>query len=112
MALSIDTPPAPSGFTWHTAKNGVGTFLKPDGWYVLEETKGNTNAIFISRENIKKHGKFIIGFSVNRITSYSSDSSIKASEYAKVFIQQNNQEAGSNYKLLKRINPLFNLLVY
>jgi len=88
IAFSIDTPPAPTGFTWYTAKNGVGTFLKPDGWYVLEETKGNTKAIFISRENIKKHGKLVIGFSINRITSYSSSSSIKASEYAKVFIQQ------------------------
>ena len=87
-ALSIDTPPAPAGFSWYTAKNGVGTFLKPDGWFALEETKGNTNAVFISRENIKELGKFVVGFSVNHITSYSNSSSIKASEYAKVFMQK------------------------
>jgi hypothetical protein len=88
LAIPGDRPPAPSGFTWHVADNGVGTFLQPDGWHVLEETKGITNAIFISRENIEQRGKFITGFTVNQITSFSSSSSIKASEYAKLYIQK------------------------
>ncbi|MGB5584318.1 MAG: hypothetical protein WBO93_12080 [Gammaproteobacteria bacterium] len=81
-------PPAPAGFSWHVANNGVGTFLKPDNWHVLEQTKGNTNALFITRENIEKQAKFVIGFTVNQISAYSSNSSIKASQYAKLYIQK------------------------
>jgi len=88
LVNSGDRPPAPPGFSWHVANNGVGTFLTPDGWHVLEETKGNTNAVFISRENIREHGKFTTGFTVNQVTSYSSSSSITASQYAKLYIQK------------------------
>ncbi len=88
LVNSANTPPSPSGFTWYSAQNGVGTFLKPDGWYIHEEGNENTNALFISRENIKENGKFIIGFSVNQISSYSKNSKLKASQYAKVFIQK------------------------
>ena len=88
LAISGDRPAAPSGFSWHVANNGVGTFLKPDGWHVLEETKGSTSAVFISRENIEQHGKFITGFTVNQVTSFASSSPVKASEYAKLYIQK------------------------
>jgi hypothetical protein len=88
LAVADNRPAAPPGFTWHIADNGVGTFLKPDGWHVLEETKGNTNVVFITRENIEKHGKFVTGFTVNQVIAYSSSSSIKASEYAKLYIQK------------------------
>jgi len=87
-AFAEKRPPAPPGFSWYVAKNGVGTFLKPDGWHALEQSKGNTHAIFISRENIKTHGRFTAGFTVNQITAYSNSSSIKASEYAKLYIQK------------------------
>ena len=88
IAAPEHLPPAPDGFSWYTSKNGVGTFLKPDGWHVSEQTKGKTSAVFISRENMKEHGKPIVNFGVNQISDFSKNSSIKASQYAKLFIER------------------------
>ena len=74
-----ELPTAPSGFSWYESKNGVGTFLKPNDWYVHEEEKSNTLAIFISRESISESGRFSIGLSVNKIPSFSSNSNKSAS---------------------------------
>jgi len=40
-ARASEAPPPPKGFTWLVAKNKVGTFLKPDGWFVKEEGEKN-----------------------------------------------------------------------
>jgi hypothetical protein len=100
IAFSSGLPPAPPGFSWHSSSNGVGTFLKPESWFVLEEKKGNTNALFISREDIKEKGRFTVGFSVNQITSYSDNATGKPSLYAKGFIQKIIDKEG--YEVLKK----------
>ena len=88
IAAPENLPPAPDGFSWYTSKNGVGTFLKPKGWHVSEQTKGTTSAVFISRENIEEHGKPIVNFGVNQISDYSKKFATKASEYAKLFVKR------------------------
>jgi hypothetical protein len=87
--LADELPDTPEGFTWYAAKNGAGTFLQPDNWYVKEEIKDGTNALFISREKIKDAGRFLVGFSVNHLPSFSTKNlSMKPSQYAKQFVQK------------------------
>ena len=82
-------PDTPEGFTWYEAKNGAGTFLKPDNWYVKEEIRDGTNALFISREDINGEGRFSVGFSVNYLPSFSTKNiPMKPSQYAKQFVQK------------------------
>ena len=78
-------PSAPSGFNWYKSNQGIGSFLKPDGWYIKEEKNGNTNALFISKEKIGTVGSFKTGLSVNQINSWSSSQTIKPSNYAKSY---------------------------
>ena len=85
-SIAADRPAAPPGFAWYKAKNGVGTFLRPDGWHVREDTKNGTKAVFISREDIAKTGRFSVGLSVNRITAFSRRSNASPNFYAKAFI--------------------------
>jgi len=82
---SNSLPVPPSGFSWVTSAIGIGSFLKPDGWYVSEETKGDTKALFISRENINSNSRFEVGLSVNQINNWSAKQSIKPSQYAKSY---------------------------
>ena len=87
IARTSDRPPAPGGFTWYEAENGAGTFLRPDGWHVKEESRNGTNALFISREDLGKNGRLLVGLSVNQFTDFSRRSSARPSTYAQSFIQ-------------------------
>ena len=79
-------PTAPAGFTWYEATNGVGTFLRPDGWFIKEETKNGTKALFITREKMAQSKRFSVGLSVNKITGFSRRYNAPASTYAKAHI--------------------------
>ena len=87
-ARASERPPAPGGFSWHEAENGVGTFLRPDGWHVKEESRNGTNALFISREDLGNNGRLLVGLSVNQLTEFSRRSSTRPSAYAQSFIQR------------------------
>jgi len=78
-------PSAPPGFNWYKSSQGIGSFLKPNGWHIKEEKKGNTNALFISKENIETVGSFKTGLSVNQINSWSSSQTTTPSNYAKSY---------------------------
>lgn len=82
---SPSLPSAPTGFSWVTSDIGIGSFLKPDGWYEKEESKGDTNALFISRKNVGAGGIFEVGLSVNQINSWSTKQSSTPSQYAKAY---------------------------
>ncbi len=77
-----DLPDAPNGYEWYTSKNGVGIFLQPNGWFVLEEQKNDTNALFITKEKIENGSRFITGITVNQINTFSKKSELKPSLYA------------------------------
>lgn len=78
-------PSPPQGFSWFESVNGVGSFLKPEGWFVKEESKGQTNAVFISKENIESNGRFLTGMTVNQLNSWSQSNNSKPSQYASAF---------------------------
>ena len=87
IARASDRPSAPGGFSWYEAENGVGTFLRPDGWHAKEESRNGTNALFISREYLGNNGRLLVGLSVNQFTEFSRRSSARPSAYAQSFIQ-------------------------
>ena len=91
-------PSPPSGFSWHESINGAGSFLKPDGWFVKEESKGSTNAVFISKESIENNGRFLTGMSVNQLNYWSKSKKTKPSKYAEVFATK----IATTGKVLKR----------
>jgi hypothetical protein len=85
---SADLPVPPNGLHWYRSKKGVGTFLSPEGWFTREETKGDTGALFITREDISVNGRFTTGLTVNQFRNYSKNNSLKPSQYARQFIGQ------------------------
>ncbi len=88
FAIADNLPDPPEGLGWYDAKNGVGTFLKPAGWHIKEEVRGDTRALFISRESIDAKGQFLVGFSVNKISEFSQQSDLRPSAFAKTYIGQ------------------------
>jgi hypothetical protein len=78
-------PPTPEGFSWFESKSDVGTFLIPDGWFSKEETIKNTDAVFISKENIEAYGKFTTGMTINKFNNWSQSNDLKPSQYAAAF---------------------------
>ena len=79
-----DLPAPPPGFSW--IENSIGAFLKPDGWFEKVESKGNTKALFISREEISHAGGFKVGMSVNQVNAWSAGQTTKPSQFAKIFV--------------------------
>jgi hypothetical protein len=88
LGADDDLPPPPPGFQWYDTKNGVGAFLRPDGWFVKEESRGATNAVFISRENIDSTGRFVVGLTVNEFTHISARGGAKPSAFARSYASQ------------------------
>jgi hypothetical protein len=83
-----DLPAPPEGFQWYDTKNGVGAFLRPDGWFVKEEVRGGAKALFISREDIDSAGRFVVGLTVNEITRMSARGTAKPSAFARNYASQ------------------------
>jgi hypothetical protein len=73
----------PPGFTWQESKIDVGAFLRPDGWFLKEEVKGDTRALFITREDIERSGSFATGFSVNKVPNFFQKTKTSPSAYAR-----------------------------
>ena len=78
-------PEPPAGFTWMTSKNGVGSFLKPNGWYEKEDSQRGTNVLYISKEKIKKNNPLEIGLTITQINGWSKQLGTKPSQYAQSY---------------------------
>jgi hypothetical protein len=67
--LATEQPPAiddaPSGFEWYVFEAGKSACLRPLDWFVRTEVKGDTAAVFFSKENIDEAGKFETGLTLN-----------------------------------------------
>lgn len=83
FAEEIDS--LPPNFTWYVAKNGIGEFPMPHGWYVKEELLGATNVIYITKEkiNVSRRGDFTIGMRITHTNSWSFYGSNDASRFVK-----------------------------
>ncbi|MBV1775570.1 hypothetical protein KSF73_07550 [Burkholderiaceae bacterium DAT-1] len=71
---------------WYESSNGVGSFFRPREWFVKEEVKGNTSAIFITKENIDISGRFLTGMSINKVFDFYRKNNKKPSEFAKLIL--------------------------
>ncbi len=85
-AGSNPQPNIPPGFELYEAKNGVGKFFRPKGWFIKEESKGTTNALFISRENIDVSQRFSVGLTVYQMRSFKRFKNVLPSVYAKIYV--------------------------
>ena len=62
------SPAAPAGFTWKRFDPARTSFLVPDGWHVLSESSNGTDAVFITKEEIRPGGTFVTGVTINVVT--------------------------------------------
>jgi hypothetical protein len=66
--LRINAPsPAPAGFEWADLADFNYLMLVPHGWFVKQVFQGNTEAIFITREDIEVTGRYSTGLGINII---------------------------------------------
>src|SRR6266850_7673678 len=75
-------PPPPSGFSWQQFPPIKSALLKPDGWYFKQSKKGQTDAFFITKEDIDKAGAFKTGLTLNCIRDVLKKSGKSPSVYA------------------------------
>ena len=86
--LALGLPQPPAGFTWVSANEIKGAFLKPEKWYFKRVKRGNTQAYFITAENIDKEGYFTTGLTVNVVHDVSSSKKMDVSDYAASYIMK------------------------
>lgn len=94
-SAASNLPPEPKGFSWRSVKSLQAAFLVPEQWFVKEEAKGETSALFITKESIKAQGSFQTGFSVNAIRRFAHTSGVSPSIYATQWIQKMTQSSES-----------------
>jgi ankyrin repeat protein len=79
-ALDLDR-----GYTRVKILNGRSALLKPDGWFFKEEqVVSDTDAYFISKEEIDKSGSFSTGLSLNVVYNIDKKTKLLPSQYAQV----------------------------
>jgi len=76
----------PAGYEWYTFDAGKGAYLRPDGWFVKVEADGDTDALFISKEDIDKKGSFTTGLTVNVVRGIQTKTGQVPSQYAAGYI--------------------------
>jgi len=75
-------PPAPSGFSWQRLPPIKSALLKPDAWFFKQSKKGQTDAFFITKEDIDKAGAFKTGMTLNCLRDIEKKSGKSPSVYA------------------------------
>ena len=81
-------PEEPKGFSWYTAKNGAGSYLQPEDWYVREDTAGQTDLLYITREKITRTKGFFAGLTVRRERGITARFGVSPTQYAETFIAE------------------------
>lgn len=78
---SLDLSPAPRGFVWKEILNGQSALLVPNGWYFKHESKPDTEAFFVTKENIDIDGKFTTGLTLNVLKRIDKKANIPPSKW-------------------------------
>jgi hypothetical protein len=83
-------PPAdaPSGFAWYVFEAGDSACLRPLDWFVKTEVKGDTAALFVSKQDIDKEGKFDTGLTLNVLRGIRRKTGKAPSEYARAYLDE------------------------
>ena len=82
-------PPAPSGYTWVKILEDQSdrcAVLKPQGWFFRQEHHDDTDAYFITKEDIEKSGSFSTGLTLNVIYDVEKRAKLRPSKYVKRLI--------------------------
>jgi hypothetical protein len=84
------TPPAdaPSGFAWYVFEAGDSACLRPLEWFVKTEVKGDTAALFVSKQDIDKEGKFDTGLTLNVLRGIQKKTGRAPSQYARTYLDE------------------------
>ena len=100
VALRADDslPSAPSGYSWQRLVTIKSALLKPDGWFLKQTKKGQTDAFFITKEDIDQSGAFQTGLTLNCIRDVPKKTGQTPSDYAASFANA----AATKYKLVER----------
>jgi hypothetical protein len=81
-----ELPEPPENFSWQMLDKIKAAFLLPDGWNFLEQQSGETQAYFLTRENIEEQGSFSTGLSINVVPNVEEKTGYSAPAYAQAFI--------------------------
>lgn len=84
----LDLPKAPDGYKWIKILNDKSALLQPDGWFYREDHLKNTDAYFVSKEDIGTQGKFSTGLSLNVLYTIDERKGVPPSEYAQSAIKR------------------------
>ena len=57
----------------------------PSGWHAKEESQRGTNALYISKDKIKKNNPLEVGLTVKQINGWSKQQGTKPSQYAQSY---------------------------
>ena len=77
---------APPGYTWYEFSAGDSAYLRPNGWFIKTEVKGDTATLAISKENIEVRGSFDTGLTVNVVRKIKAKTGVKPSEYSVAYL--------------------------
>lgn len=75
-------PEIPQGYTWKQCTGINAMFPMPDAWFFKAETKGDTQAFFMTRESVDQNGLFITGLSINTMPGIRRKTMALPSQYA------------------------------
>ncbi|PEN12676.1 hypothetical protein CRI94_14275 [Longibacter salinarum] len=98
--VETQLPDSPANFEWQHLPEIKGAFLLPDNWHFLKQKQGETQAYFLTREDIAKNGRFSTGLSINVIPKVEEKTGYPAAAYAKAFISVAGPE--TNEEVLER----------
>jgi hypothetical protein len=81
-----ELPTPPEGFGWQQLNEIKAAFLLPDGWHFLKQRSGETQAYFLTREDIEERGSFSTGLSINVVPDVEEKTGYTAPAYARAFV--------------------------
>jgi len=83
----LKLPPAPEGYQWIKILNGKSALLQPNGWFLKDAHPKDTDAYFVTKEDIDKLGKFSTGLSLNVLYKIDKKTGRPPSEYAQSMVK-------------------------
>lgn len=79
---------APEGYEWYVFEEGNTACLRPREWFVRTEVKGDTAAMFFSKEDIDKEGEFETGLTLNVVSRIQARTGRPPSQYARDYLDE------------------------
>ncbi len=107
VSSRADEPPMapPQGYTWAPCPEIKGYFLKPNSWHLKKSKKGDTLAVFITKEMIGETGKFTTGMTVNVIPDIPKRTSLSPHAFARQFRESARKSATFTKEWDKDMGP-------